>query len=119
MRDSILLRRSYQFAVDIIKASGRMRNANKEFILSRQLARSGTSIGALIREAQYAESKADFKHKLIIALKEANETAYWIDLIRDTKGLPDEVVIPLKKDCNEILAMLIAATKTLKQNTSN
>ncbi len=83
--------------------------------MSKQFLRSGTAIGALIREAEYAQSKADFINKLSIALKEANETEYWIDLLNDS-GLSDaKAMTALKNDCKEILRLLIASLKTLKK----
>ena len=76
--------KSYQFALRIIKAYKYIAFTEKEYVLSKQMLRSGTAIGALIREADYAQSKADFISKQSIALKEANETAYWISLLKDS-----------------------------------
>lgn len=81
--------KSYQFALRIIKAYKYIAFTEKEYVLSKQMLRSGTAIGALIREADYAQSKADFISKQSIALKEANETAYWISLLKDS-GYMDE-----------------------------
>ena len=77
--------KSYAFALRVIKAYKYLGSEQREFVLSKQLLRSGTSIGALIREAEHAESKADFIHKMNIALKEANETEYWLMLLHDSE----------------------------------
>lgn len=86
----------------------------KEYVLSKQLLRSGTSIGALIREAQHAQSRADFVHKMNVALKEANETTYWISLLKDTGYLSEEIFCSLSKDCDELLRLLVKIVKTAK-----
>lgn len=87
-----------------------------EFVLSKQFLRAGTAIGALIREAEYAQSRADFINKLSIALKEANEARYWIDLIMDS-GLYDEKNMKvLKEKSEELIRLLTASIKTLKKS---
>ena len=83
--------------------------------MSKQLLRSGTSIGANIREAEQAESKADFIHKLSIALKEANETEYWLDLLQETKYLNNSEYISIQMDIKELLKLLMSIIKTSKQ----
>ena len=88
----------------------------KEYVLSKQLLRSGTAIGALIREAEQAESKADFIHKLAIALKEANETDYWIDLLKATDYLEEKEFNSIKADVVELLKLLISIIKSSKEN---
>ena len=88
----------------------------KEFVLSKQILRSGTSIGALIREAEYGQSKTDFIHKMTIALKEANETEYWINILKDTNYIEEKLFKSLAEDCNELIKLLIASIKTAKQN---
>lgn len=85
-------------------------------MVGKQILRSGTAIGALAREAQYAESKADFIHKLTIALKEANETCYWIELLHATEVLSSKQFISIHNDAKELLKILVASTKTLKQS---
>ena len=85
-----------------------------EYIISQQLIRSGTSIGALIREAEHAESTKDFVHKLNIGLKEANESKYWLDLLVATEFLTTKMYNSLNKDCEELLKMLISSVKTNK-----
>ena len=84
MKDGALQTKSFAFAVRIVNLSKFLSTEKKEFVLSKQLLRSGTAIGALVREAEQAESKPDFVHKMAIALKEANETEYWVLLLRET-----------------------------------
>ena len=84
MTESILKRKSYEFSIDIVKIYKHLSKEKQEFIISKQLIRSGTAIGAMIREAEFGQSKADFINKMSIALKEANETLYWLDLLKDT-----------------------------------
>ncbi len=81
---NILKEKSYRFAIRIVRLSQYLQSQRKEFILSKQILRSGTSIGALIREAEFGQSRADFISKLSVALKEANETEYWIAILKDT-----------------------------------
>lgn len=111
---SVLKSKSFDFGLKIIEVCKHLRNSNKEYILSRQLLRSGTAIGALIREAQYAQSKADFINKLSIALKEANETEYWVDLLFESKYLFKEKYTEVVELLKEIIKMLIASINTLK-----
>ncbi|MFN0084679.1 MAG: four helix bundle protein [Blastocatellia bacterium] len=90
MKDSPVKNKSYQFAVRVVNLYKHLANNHREFILSGQVLRSGTSIGANVREAVQAESRADFIHKMAISLKEASETAYWLELLRDTKYLDEK-----------------------------
>ena len=85
MEDSVLKNKSYLFALEIIEVCRMISNVGKEFVLSRQLLKSGTSVGAMIREAEHTQFTADFISKMSIALKEANETEYWILLLRDSQ----------------------------------
>ena len=89
---------SYKFALRIIILVKILQEEKKEYILSKQLMRSGTAIGALVREAQFAESSADFIHKLSIALKEANETEYWLSLLTESKYFPKDRMEPIIED---------------------
>lgn len=114
MRKSILKDRSYAFAIEIVKISQRLQEEKKEFVLSKQILRSGTAIGALIREAEFGQSKPDFIHKMSVGLKEANETDFWLSLLKDTNYLAQDKYLELFKDCNEIISMLVATIKTLK-----
>ena len=91
-----------------------MTKSHQEYVLSKQVLRSGTSIGAMIREAQYAQSKADFLHKMTIALKEANETEYWIMLLYESGYIDRNMLESILPEIKELLKMLISSTKTVK-----
>lgn len=106
--------KSYTFAIKIVKLSQSLVNERKEFVLSKQVLRSGTSIGALIRESEFAASKADFINKLTVSLKEANETEYWLMLLHDTDYLDKKNFEILQADCKELIAMLVKSIKTSK-----
>lgn len=108
--------KSKLFAIRIVNLYRYLCNEKKEFILSKQLLRSGTSIGANIAESECAFSKNDFRSKIYIAYKEANETMYWIDLLYGTEYLTEHEYTSLKHDCEEIRKMLSATTKTLNKN---
>ena len=110
-----LKEKSYAFALNIILITKQM-NENKEYVLAKQLLRSGTSIGALVEEANQAESKSDFIHKLSIANKEANETHYWLRLLKDTNTLDTNRALNLIESCREIEKLLTAILKTSKNN---
>ena len=84
-----------------------------------QLLRSGTAIGALVSEATYAQSPADFINKLHVSLKECNETLYWLNILKDTEYISEEVFSDMNTDCSEILALLISSIKTTKKNLGN
>ena len=114
----ILEEKSYAFALRIVKAYKYLSEKN-EYILSKQLLRAGTSIGANCREATYAQSKMDFISKLSIALKETNETIYWIELLHDSGYLPDNSFESIHSDGLEILKLLISIIKTSKSNIKN
>ena len=107
--------KSFQFAVRIVKVYKHLVNVKKEFVLSKQLLRCGTSIGANISEAQQAQSRADFLAKLSISLKEASETNYWLRLLNATGFLSDPEFHSLITDCRELEKMLTAIIKTSKQ----
>ena len=115
MRNDKLSIQSMDFAVSIINLVKFLKE-NKEHIISNQIGRSGTSIGANIREAQYAHGKADFIAKLQIALKEANETGYWLDLLYRTNYINEKQYKELNVVCKGIRAMLVASIKTAKEN---
>lgn len=115
MKENVIKNKSFAFALRIIKAYQFLLE-KKEFVLSKQMLRSGTAIGAMVREAEQAESSADFIHKMAIALKEANETEYWIELLAQSNYLEEKVAISLKNDLSEILKLLTAIIKTSKQN---
>ena len=114
MRQTILEEKSFNFATRVVRLNHYFRSEYREFVLSKQILRSGTSIGALIRESKYAQSKQDFLHKQMIALKEANETDYWLELLRSTSYLSEEMYASIKSDMVELLKMLVASTKSVK-----
>ncbi|WP_298997979.1 four helix bundle protein [uncultured Tenacibaculum sp.] len=115
---SILKDKSYGFALEIVRLSQYLVADKKEYVLSKQLLRSGTAVGALIREAEFAQSKKDFIHKMSIALKEANETLYWLDLLKDTSYLVEDKYRLLHSVCKELVAMLVSSIKTSKKSIS-
>ncbi len=119
MKENILKDKSYSFSVRIVKLSQFLVTEKKEYVLSKQILRSGTSVGANIREAEYAQSKADFIHKLSISLKEANETEYWLDLLFDTNYLNNDLYKSLIIDIQELLKLLIFIIKKTKSNLKN
>ncbi len=116
MGKSILKLKSFDFAVRIVKLSRLLVGEKKEFVLSKQILKSGTAIGALIREAEFAQSKADFINKMSIALKEANETDYWLDLLKESEFISENVFVSLKENCKELISMLVSTVKTSKRN---
>lgn len=115
MRENIVQNKSFYFALRIIKLSRYLRQENREYILSKQILRSGTAIGALIREAEHAQSKADFINKMSIALKEANETDYWIELLFQSEEISEQSYSSIKQDISELLKLLVSIIKTTKQ----
>lgn len=117
MRNDKLSVQSMDFAVSVINLV-RYLKENKEHIISNQIGRRGTSIGANIREAQYAHGKADFIAKLQIALKEANETGYWLELLLKTNYISENQFKELDKICTSLRAMLVASINTAKGNVS-
>ena len=114
--DSILERKSFQFAVRTVNLCKHLRSTKKEYTLSKQFLRSGTSIGANIAEAQQAQSKADFISKLSIALKEATESKYWIRLMSATGYLSETEYSSMFRDCVELEKMLVSSIKTSKSD---
>lgn len=115
MSESILKNKIYGFAVLIVRLVHKIQNDKKEFVLTKQILRSGTAIGALIREAEFGQSKADFINKLNISLKEANETSYWLLLMKDTDYIDNSEFQNLQKICLELIAMLVSSIKTAKK----
>ena len=107
--------RSFRFAVRIVRLCKLLRTERKEHILSKQLLRSGTSIGANLAEAQHAQSRADFVSKLSIALKEANETLYWLELLHDSGFIEDEAFASIYNDAKEVTAILVSSVKKIKE----
>ncbi|WP_259320970.1 four helix bundle protein [Phocaeicola plebeius] len=106
--------KSYDFALRIVGMNKYFREQKGEFVLSKQILRSGTAIGALIRESEFAQSQADFVNKLSVALKEANETDYWLNLLHDSHYLNEVSFISMENDCGELIALLVSSIRTVK-----
>ena len=117
-KESVTHTKSKLFAIRIIRFYKYLTEEKKEFIISKQLMRSGTSIGANIRESYFAQSQADFVHKLNIALKEADETAYWLELLVESNMIEEHMFNSLYIDVKEIIALLVASIKTAKEKTA-
>lgn len=113
---NIVKEKSFDFALQVINVYKLLVKEKKEYVMSKQLLRSGTAVGALIREAEHAESKADFLHKMSIALKEANETEYWIDLLIQSKYFDRNYQTMLKQNSSELIKLLASIVKTTKKN---
>ena len=118
MKENILIEKSIDFGARIVKLHRYLTKTKHESVLSKQILRSGTSIGANVNEAQYGNSKADFIAKLHIALKETAETEYWLHLLRKSDYLDDAMFDSLLLDCLEIKRILIASINTAKENGS-
>lgn len=116
MNNGTIQEKSFTFAVRVVKLCKMLRNERAEHTLSKQLLRSGTSIGANIAEAQNAQSRADFQSKLNIALKETTETYYWLRLLHATDYLTKEEFQSMESDCTAIERILSASIKKLKEN---
>ena len=115
-KNNILKEKSYSFALRIVKLHQYMCTTKNEFTLSKQVLRSGTAIAALVYEGECAQSKSDFINKLNIALKEANETAFWLMLLKDSGYISVENYSSIAADCMELLKLLISIIKTSKIN---
>ncbi len=116
--DNVIQQKSFAFAIRIINAYKYLRGEKQGFVLSKQILRSGTSIGANVEEAIGGQSKADFLHKLSISYKEARETIYWLKLLQAINYLTDEVANSLLNDCNEICKIIGKIQTTLKARNS-
>ena len=114
MKDDILLNKSMDFSVRVVNLYKYLSQEKKENVLTKQLLRSGTSIGANVREAVYAQSRKDFTSKMSIALKEASETEYWLELLHRTEYLTSEQYESIRMDCSEVAKLLTAIVKTSK-----
>ena len=112
--DNIVASKSYQFALQVITLYKLLVYEKKEFVLSKQLLRSGTAVGALIREAEHAQSKPDFLNKMNVALKEINETEYWLMLLKDGSFLSTMEFDSIYSDCKELIKLLASIVKTTK-----
>ena len=114
MSQSVMRERAKAFAKDIVLLCREIKSEHKESIMTNQLLRSGTSIGANIHEAQYAQGSRDFVSKLEISLKECYETEYWLELMYETGYIPEERYKPLQNSCGALRCMLISSVNTIK-----
>ncbi len=117
-KENILKEKSYRFALRIVNLYKFLTTEKKEYVLSKQVLRSGTSIGANVVEGNQAQSKADFIHKLSISLKESFETQYWLDLLRDSEYISPDQADSLLIDCRELQKILTVSIKTAKANST-
>ncbi|WOD44524.1 four helix bundle protein [Hwangdonia lutea] len=115
MKQNIIKDKSFNFAVDIVNLYKNLTYHKKEYVMSRQLLKSGTSIGANVREAEFTQSKLDFTSKMSISLKEANETDYWLDLLYATEFIDKEEFGTFKPKSTEMLKLLVSIVKSSKQ----
>jgi len=116
MRENIVKDKSLDFAVRIVNLRRHLIESKKESVLSKQILRSGTSVGAMIREAEHAETKNDFKHKMAIAQKEINETIYWLELLHATDYISSEQFNSINNDAIELIKLITSILKTTKSN---
>ncbi len=117
MKQNVIADKSKAFAIRIVRLY-QFLHKQQEFVLSRQLLRSGTSIGANVKEAIRGQSEADFYAKFNIALKEASETEYWLELLHETGFLPSDMFKSIYADCQEVIRILVAITKKQKESMS-
>ena len=117
MKENITYAKSYAFAIRIVRLYQTLTDRSKEFVLSKQCLRSGTAIGALVAESKHAQSKADFVSKLSIALKEADETVYWLNLLKDTGYISEKEFTSIHNDALELVKILTSSTKSLKSQS--
>jgi four helix bundle protein len=114
LRQKVVKEKSFAFALRMVKLAQYLQDEKKEFVLSKQVLRSGTAVGALVREAEHAQSKADFISKMSFALKEANETDYWIDLLGQSDYIKQDSYDSIHPDVQELIKLLVAIVKTTK-----
>lgn len=112
MKENAVRDKSFAFALRVVKLVRFLEIEKREYVLSKQVLRSGTAIGALVREAEHAESKADFVHKMSIALKEANETLYWLELLCQGEYIAEQSFQSIRSDSEELIKLLAAIVKT-------
>ncbi len=117
MKENVVKNKSFEFAVRIVNLYKFLVKERKEFVLSKQLLRSGTSVGAMVREAERGESKADFIHKIAIAQKECNETLYWLELLHETDFLSQKQFDSINEDAIELIKLITSIIKTTKGNS--
>jgi len=113
-KDNIIKKKSFDFAIEIVTLCKDLSVNKKEYVMAKQLLKSGTSIGANVREAEFAQSKPDFINKMFISLKEANETEYWLELLYKTGYINEEIFQRFKLKSSEILRLLVSIVKSSK-----
>ena len=113
MRENVIREKSFAFAIRCVNLARHLREDKNEYVLSKQILRSGTSIGANVREAIYAQTKPDFGMKMSIAQKETAETEYWLELLEATGYISPQESSSLLDDCRELLKIIVAITKTI------
>lgn len=118
MKENPIVNKSKTFALDIIDLYKFLTEEKKEYVLSKQLLRSSTSIGANVREGTRGQSKADFISKMSIALKEAEETMYWLELLNESGYIEDNLFTDMSSKCNELIKILVSITRTASINNS-
>lgn len=116
MADSVTFDKSKEFAIRIVRLYNYLRNDKREFVMSKQLLRSGTSIGANLSEAIYGVSRSDFLAKVYISLKECSETKYWLELLNKTDYLSDSEYNSINEDCTVLIKLLTSTVKTTREN---
>ncbi len=116
MRENVVRNKSFLFAVRVVRLCQYLQREKLEWVLSKQLLRSGTGVGALIREAGHAESRSDFRHKMGVAQKEINETLYWLELLKATNYLNDTQFDTVNKDAVELIKLITSILKSSKNN---
>jgi four helix bundle protein len=119
MRRNIVKEKSFGFAIKVVRLNQFLVTEKKEYVMSKQLLRSGTSVGAMVREAEHAETKKDFIHKMAIAQKEINESIYWLELLKETDYLSEEEFQTLSINALEIIKLITAIITTTKANIKN
>lgn len=117
MSESIIKNKSFAFAVRVVNFYKVLNSDRKEFVMSKQFLRSGTSVGANVREAINGQSKADFIHKLAIAQKECDESIYWLELLKETKYINETEFISMNNDASELLKIIRSIIMTSKSNS--
>ncbi|MHC4870853.1 MAG: four helix bundle protein [Planctomycetota bacterium] len=113
--EDILKDKSYDFALRMVKLNKYLCSEKREYVLSKQVLKSGTAIGALVSEAKFGQSKSDFINKLSVALKEANETLYWLSLLKDSEYISVKMYESINPDISELIKILIASITTAKE----
>lgn len=119
MKGNVVKEKSFVFAIRIVKLYQFLVSEKKEYVLSKQLLRAGTSVGAMVRESEHAETKKDFIHKMAIAQKEINESIYWIELLKETNYLNLMEFESLQRDAVELVKLITSIIKTTKENINN